>query len=82
MSEISCGEVLRDVERYLDGELEPDRAVVLAHHLRDCGPCFRRAEFQRRLKEIVRAKCRSQLPDHLSVRIRHLLRSEATRRRP
>ena len=75
MSEISCEEVLSDIEHYLHGELDPDRSVHLAEHLADCPPCFERAEFRRRLKEIVRAKCRSDAPDRLVWRVRMAIRS-------
>lgn len=79
LSEISCEEVLAEVEDYLHGELDPDRARVLAAHLSTCSPCWSRAEFARKLKDIVRAKCRSQTtPEHLVVRIRETIRREVT----
>ncbi len=79
MSEISCEEVLAEVEDYLHGELDPDRTRVLAAHLSTCSPCWDRAEFARKLKDIVRTKCRSQTPEHLVVRIRETIRREVTR---
>ena len=57
MSEISCEEVLDQVEHYLHGELDPELSARLAEHLAECSPCWDRAEFQRKLKDIVRAKC-------------------------
>jgi mycothiol system anti-sigma-R factor len=80
LSEISCEEVLAEVEDYLHGELDSDRARVLAAHLSTCSPCWERAEFARKLKEIVRTKCRSEAaPEHLVVRIRRTIRREVTR---
>ena len=76
MSEISCEEVLAEVEDYLHGELDPDRARLLAAHLRTCSPCWERAEFARKLKDIVRVKCTTQSPEHLVVRIRETIRRE------
>jgi mycothiol system anti-sigma-R factor len=76
LSEISCDEVLREIELYIDGELDGDRATHLADHLGECSPCMYHAAFQSRLKEIVRRKCRSATPDHLAVRIRLMIRSE------
>ena len=76
MSEISCEEVLRDVEHYLHGELDQKRSEHLAAHLAGCGPCLQRAEFQRKLREIVRGKCRSATPEHLMWRVRMAIRSE------
>ena len=52
MSEIRCEEVLSEIEHYLHGELDRVKSVQLAEHLADCPPCFERAEFRRRLKEI------------------------------
>ena len=74
MSEISCEEVLSEIEHYLHGELDRVRSAHLAEHLADCPPCFERAEFRRRLKEIVRVKCRSDAPEHLVWRIRMAIR--------
>jgi mycothiol system anti-sigma-R factor len=77
LSEISCDEVLAEVEHYLHGELDPARARVLAAHLSTCSPCWERAEFARKLKDMVRVKCRSQTPEHLIVRVRDLIRRES-----
>jgi mycothiol system anti-sigma-R factor len=76
LSEISCEEVLAEVEDYLHGELDPDRARLLAAHLSTCSPCWNRAEFARKLKDIVRVKCHSQTPEHLVVRIKETIRRE------
>ena len=76
MSEISCEEVLREVELYIDGELEQARASHLADHLRGCTPCMRHAEFRARLKDIVRRKCRSEAPEHLVIRVRAIIRED------
>ena len=75
MSEISCEEVLSEIEHYLHGELDRARSVHLAEHLADCPPCFERAEFRRRLKEIVRVKCRSEAPEHLVWKVRMAIRT-------
>jgi anti-sigma factor (TIGR02949 family) len=76
LSETSCEEVLREIELYIDGELDVDRAADLADHLASCSPCMHHAAFQSRLREIVRRKCRSSMPDHVAVRIRVAIRSE------
>jgi anti-sigma factor (TIGR02949 family) len=82
LSEISCDEVLSEIEHYLHGELDPTEASLLADHLVDCPPCFERAEFQRKLKEIVRLKCQLTTPEHVVIRIRERIRLEVTRRGP
>lgn len=74
LSGTDCDDVLRDIEHYLHGELEPERHASLEAHLHGCSPCFHRAEFQRKLKEIVRSKCRSEAPATLVERVRMVLR--------
>jgi mycothiol system anti-sigma-R factor len=79
LSEISCEEVLAEIEHFLHGELDRGQTVRLADHLDTCPPCFERAEFQRKLKEIVKDKCRSQAPqapEHLVLRIRQVIHLE------
>jgi len=75
-SEISCDEVLHEIEHYLHGELGQEQSSRLATHLEGCGPCFERAEFQRKLKEIVRDKCRCETPEHVVLRIQQAIRLE------
>ena len=77
MSEISCEEVLDQVEHYLHGELDPELSARLAEHLAECSPCWDRAEFQRKLKDIVRAKCgQGDAPAHLVWKVRTTIRAE------
>ena len=76
MSEIRCDDVLNEIEHYLHGELDRERSSQLAKHIVECSPCFDRAEFQRRLKEIVRMKCRSAPPEHLMLKIQQAIRVE------
>jgi anti-sigma factor (TIGR02949 family) len=78
LSEISCDDVLHEIEHYLHGELDQLHSAELARHLSDCSPCLERAEFQRKLKEIVRSKCHNVQapPSHLVMRIRHVIHAE------
>ena len=73
MSPIDCERALRKIEVYLDGELEPPEAEIVRAHLGDCPPCGSRAEFQRRLRAILAAKCASEMPVSLRVRLREIL---------
>jgi mycothiol system anti-sigma-R factor len=75
--ETTCEEVLKDIETYLDGELGPGGAARVAGHLSQCRPCFDRAEFQRRLHQLVGIKCRTESPAHLWRRVRLMLEEEA-----
>ncbi len=76
MSDVNCDDVLREIERYLDGEVDAVTASGLVEHFHECGSCFDRAEFQRRLKEMLRSKCHSEAPQHLEVRVRQAIASE------
>ena len=78
MSEISCNEVLAEIEAFVDGELPVDRSLHLAEHLVECTPCLDRADFQRKLKEILRKKCApsESCPDHVTVRVRTTISAE------
>jgi anti-sigma factor (TIGR02949 family) len=70
---IDCEEVLRSIERFLDGELSEDVRADVAEHLGRCGPCMDRAEFRRRLKALLASRCRSEAPEELFARVRALL---------
>jgi mycothiol system anti-sigma-R factor len=75
MSEVSCEQVLRDIELYVDGELDGRRSLELAEHLRVCGSCLARAEFPRRLSAVVRSKWGPRAPEEILERIAASIRS-------
>jgi mycothiol system anti-sigma-R factor len=69
MSRISCDDVLADLERYVDGELDEARSLLLSEHLRGCGPCLEHADFRSRFKAAVRDKWGRQAPEDLIERV-------------
>lgn len=69
MSAISCEDVLADLERYVDGELDPSRLLALSDHLRACAPCLELAEFRRAFKSLLRAKWGREAPEELLDRV-------------
>jgi mycothiol system anti-sigma-R factor len=72
-----CQETLREVERFLDGELELEAAlhVRIEEHLSACSPCMERAEFRRHLKILVSRKCvQSEVPAAFETRILRMIR--------
>jgi mycothiol system anti-sigma-R factor len=71
-----CDMILAEIQLYIDGEVTATRRTKLEAHLSTCTPCMHRAEFQTRLKEIVRSKCSLEAPDHLVLRIRRIIRSD------
>jgi mycothiol system anti-sigma-R factor len=70
----NCQQALREIERFLDGELQKDVVSLLQRHLDDCQPCMRRADFQRRMKDLIATKCGGDdAPPDLLVRIRLMI---------
>jgi mycothiol system anti-sigma-R factor len=70
-----CQETLREIERFLDGELDRVVSVRIEEHLSDCHPCMQRTEFRRHLKVLVAEKCSERAaPGDLSRKIRDLIR--------
>jgi len=74
LSPIDCEHALRQIELYLDGELVGFERVEIERHLGECSPCSGHSEFQRRLKEMLRAKCGcDEVPAELIERIRSMV---------
>jgi mycothiol system anti-sigma-R factor len=66
--------VLREIELYLDGELEGSVHLEIHRHLEVCTPCMDHSEFKRRLKELLRTTCGCEdVPPQVLSRIRRLL---------
>jgi mycothiol system anti-sigma-R factor len=66
--------VLRQIELYLDGELVGLERVEIERHLGECSPCHGHSEFQRKLKDMLRAKCGcNEVPPEVAERIRSLI---------
>ena len=79
MSPTECEHVLRQIELYLDGELVGVERVEIERHLGECSPCSGHSDFQRRLKEMLRAKCGC---DHVTPELIERVRAMVSRPRP
>ena len=65
-----CEEALRDIERFLDGEMSPPQYLKLDAHLQGCSPCMERADFKRHLKALIAARCGcDEVPQTLRDRV-------------
>jgi len=63
--------VLQRIELYLDGELVESLRIEVERHLGGCDPCTGHAEFQQRLKDVLRSKCGcNEIPSELVERLR------------
>jgi mycothiol system anti-sigma-R factor len=73
---MTCEESLQKLSQYLDRELDDTTASELARHLAECRQCFSLAEFERRLREMVRRSCDCiEAPPSLRERLNEILRS-------
>lgn len=52
-----CDEVLRDVWRFLDNEMEPENRAAIQRHLDECSPCLDEARDDLALKHLLHEKC-------------------------
>ena len=69
-----CEHVLREIELYLDHELDSNEAVHIQAHLTECGSCMQRTEFRVSLRALVARKCGpGPAPDGLIERIKSVL---------
>jgi mycothiol system anti-sigma-R factor len=70
----NCEETLREIQRFLDGELDADLQVEIETHLSGCNPCMQRTEFRRHLKIMISSKCGGdEVPAALQDRIANLI---------
>ena len=73
-----CEHVLREIELYLDRELDATEASHIEQHLAECGGCLDHKEFRESLRALVAKKCGpAPAPEELVARIRDLLAREA-----
>ena len=72
-----CQEALREIERFLDGELEPGMRALVDHHLSSCNPCTQRVEFRVHLRAIISSSCRrDSMPPELLQKVQTLLQAD------
>jgi mycothiol system anti-sigma-R factor len=65
-----CQETLRELERFLDGELTPDARASIEAHLEACLDCLHAFDFHAELKLVIAEKCHhDEMPPGLLHRI-------------
>lgn len=65
-----CDALLERLEIYLDGECPRDVEAAIADHLEECPPCLDRADFERKIRQLVASRCRDAAPAHLMDAVR------------
>jgi len=72
-----CDDVLESMYLYLDKEqLSEEKRAEVRNHLKDCIPCLESFEFEMELKDIIKTKCRDDVPAHVYEKIRAQLSVE------
>ncbi len=73
---MDCEAALRRLSEYLDKELDGVSASELAQHLAECRECFSLAEFEQRVRALVRRSCGCErISPALQQRLSRLLQS-------
>jgi mycothiol system anti-sigma-R factor len=73
-----CEQTLREIEAYLDGEVDDLQAAAVQAHLSDCHPCMDRAEFRTHLKALIHDRCTEDEPAGLRDKILAAIEGPAT----
>jgi mycothiol system anti-sigma-R factor len=69
--DMDCGEVIRQVYLYLDGEIDDSHRSEVRTHLDECGPCLREFGIEQEVKALVARCCGSDAaPEELKARLR------------
>lgn len=77
---LSCEDVFRRLDDYLDRELSDAEMEWVAEHLESCAPCAQEHRFESRLLEQIKQKLgQLKVPDLLVKRIAKLLDQERLR---
>ncbi len=74
---VDCGAVFAKLDLIIDRELPASELDRMQGHLEACLPCADRADFETRLRAIVRDRCVDEAPPELVSRIRDVLQLPA-----
>lgn len=73
-NKFDCAEIEKYVHQYLDGVLDTHDLVLFEEHLEYCLPCDKKIEFEKKLKDTVRLKVKSDLStDAIEKRVNKML---------
>ena len=73
---IGCGDAVRQLYSFLDGELTEERRELIALHLDDCGPCAEAAGFEAELRTVISRRCKDRVPESLIARVAAAIAAE------
>ena len=69
MTDHNCDDILGDIDRYLDRDLDAGVRAEIETHLKECSPCLEAFDFESELRRVIAKGCREQAPDGLRSRI-------------
>ena len=70
MVDDGCGETIRELETFLDGELSDDVRAQIHEHLDGCVDCLQAFDFHAELKAVIKLKCSNdEIPPGLMAKI-------------
>jgi anti-sigma factor RsiW len=78
---VTCSVIDRELDAYIDGELEHAASLLVREHLTTCPACIRRVADRRKLGRLLRASPYDAAPPRLRAQVmRHVRRGLYTRR--
>lgn len=72
---VDCEEALLHIFEFIDHELHGAKRHAMQHHIDTCKSCFSRVEFERRLKEKLKALREAQTAAAARRRIQKVLKA-------
>jgi len=72
MAEPDCNETSRELEAFLDEELNSDAHHLIQQHLDSCLECLQAYDFEAELREVIAIKCReTEVPPGLLEKVQN-----------
>lgn len=69
-----CTDFLERIVYFIDNELDEADCSAVRHHLDECGPCLRKYDLERTVKQVVARSCHEVAPEGLRARVMFQLR--------
>lgn len=74
-----CADFLERIVYFLDNELDEADCSAVRHHLDECGPCLRKYDLERTVKQVVARSCTEHAPEGLRERVMFQIREVQVR---
>ncbi|MDQ3104301.1 MAG: mycothiol system anti-sigma-R factor [Actinomycetota bacterium] len=82
----NCAEVLVELYRFIDQELDGASRAEIQHHLDECAPCLNHHELDILVRRLVARSCTDRAPEPLRDRVlldvRRIVQVQVTETRP